>query len=97
MKVSNVVAPKKAAKEVPDNEDAIEASDDEAAIAEPAEEDDSEIDLKKDKLIKQPKAKAKRAAKKNVVDEDEDDKDVGSKTTKGRGKGKTVAKGKAKK
>lgn len=96
MKASNVVAPKKATKEVPDLEDAIEASDDEAAMAEPADDDD-ETDLKKDKLIKQPKPKAKRAPKKKAGEEDEDGEDGGSKATKGRGKGKAAAKGKAKK
>lgn len=97
MKASNVAAPKKATKEVPDLEDAIEASDDEAAVAEPADEDDSEIDLRKDKLIKQPKPKAKRATKKKAGEDDEDKEDGGGKATKGRGKGKAAAKGKAKK
>lgn len=97
MKASNVVAPKKATKDVPDLEDAIEASDDEAVAAEPADEDDEEIDLKKDKLIKQPKPKAKRATKKKAGEEDEGEDDGGSKATKGRGKGKAAAKGKAKK
>ncbi|ROW06534.1 hypothetical protein VMCG_04371 [Cytospora schulzeri] len=97
MKASNVVAPKKAAKEVPDLEDAIEADDDEADVAEPVEDDDEEIDLKKDKLIKQPKAKPKRATKKKAADEDGDEDDGGGKATKGRGKGKAAAKGKGKK
>lgn len=96
MKASNVTAPKKAAKEVPDIEDAIEADDDGADVAEPVEEDEDEIDLKKDKYIKQPKAKPKRAAKKKATDDgDEDDGD--EKPAKGRGKAKAAAKGKGKK
>ncbi|KUI57685.1 Replication factor C subunit 1 [Cytospora mali] len=97
MKASSVTAPKKAAKEVPDLEDAIEADDDEADVAEPAGDDDEEIDLKKDKYIKQPKAKPKRATKKKAADEDDDEDDGDGKATKGRGKGKTAAKGKGKK
>ncbi|KUI73730.1 Replication factor C subunit 1 [Cytospora mali] len=97
MKASSVTAPKKAAKDVPDLEDAIEADDDEADVAEPAGDDDEEIDLKKDKYIKQPKAKPKRATKKKAADEDDDEDDGDGKATKGRGKGKTAAKGKAKK
>lgn len=96
MKASNVTAPKKAAKDVPDIEDAIEAEDDGAEVAEPVEEDDDEIDLKKDKYIKQPKAKPKRAAKKKAADNDEED-DGDDKPAKGRGKGKTATKGKGKK
>lgn len=65
MKASNVLAPKKQTKEAPDLEEAIE-EEDEADVAEPADVDDDEIDLKKDKYIKQPKAKkpAKKVAKK---------------------------------
>lgn len=96
MKASNVTAPKKAAKDVPDIEDAIEAEDDGAEVAEPVEEDDDEIDLKKDKYIKQPKAKPKRAAKKKAADNDEEE-DGDDKPAKGRGKGKAVTKGKGKK
>ncbi|CAN8103565.1 unnamed protein product [Discula destructiva] len=97
MKASNVVAPKKASRDVPDIEDAIEASEDEAEMAEPADEDDDEIDFKKDKLIKQPKPKAKRAPKKKAVDADDDEEDGGGKATKGKGKGKAAAKGRSKK
>lgn len=88
MKASNVVAPKKATKEVPDLEDAIEASDDEAEVVEAADDDDDEIDLKKDKLIKQAKPKAKRLPKKKAGEEVEDKDEGGSKATKGRSKGK---------
>lgn len=98
MKASNVVVTdKKAAKEVPDLEDAIEADDDEAEVAEPVD-DDEEADLKKDKYIKQPKAKANRATKKKAADEGEEEGDAGaSKPAKGRGKGKAAAKSKGKK
>lgn len=95
MKASNVTAPKKAAKDVPDIEDAIEAED-EAEVFELAEEDDDEIDLKKDKYIKQPKAKPKRATKKKAADEGDEDEDD-AKPAKSRGKGKGAAKGKGKK
>lgn len=91
IKASNVLAPKKATKEVPDLEDAIEADDDEAVIAEPADDDDDDVDLKKDKLIKQPKPKAKRATKKAADDNGAEP------ATKGLGKGKAGAKGRAKK
>lgn len=94
IKASNVLAPKKNSKEVPDIEDAIEADDDEGELVEPADDDD-EIDLKKDKYIKQPKAKPKRATKKSA--NDNDDEDGAGTATKGRGKGRAVAKGKAKK
>lgn len=96
MKASNVVAPKKTAKEMPDLEDAIEADDDEAEVVEPVEDD--EVDLKKDKYIKQPKAKPKKAAKKKAADEDDGEGDEAAvKPAKGRGKGKAAAKSKGKK
>ena len=61
MKASNVVAPAKQTKEVPDLEEALEEDDDEA-IVEPKEADDDEADLKKDKYIKQPKVEKPAAA-----------------------------------
>lgn len=97
MKATSVAAPKKAAKEVPDLEDAIDADDDEAEVVEPVGDDDNEIDLKKDKYIKQPKAKAKRASKKKAADEDNEEDEATGQATKGRGKGKGTAKGKARK
>jgi len=48
MKASNVVAPAKVTKDVPDLEEAFEEEDDAEVAAEPRDEDD-EIDLKKDK------------------------------------------------
>jgi replication factor C subunit 1 len=102
MKASNVTVTKKAGKEMPDLEEAIEEEDDDAApdAAEVVDEED-ELDLKKDKYIKQPKAKsAKKAAPKKAtkakgkaVDDDDDDEDEApakgkGKATKGRGKAK---------
>ncbi|KAF9877679.1 replication factor RFC1 C terminal domain-containing protein [Colletotrichum karsti] len=93
MKASNVLAPKKTAKEAPDLEEAIEEEDD-ADVVEPVEVDEDEIDLKKDKLIKQPKPKAKKATKK--AKEEDEDEDEDAKPKRGRPKGKTTAaKGKA--
>ncbi|KAL2832985.1 hypothetical protein BDW59DRAFT_169242 [Aspergillus cavernicola] len=68
MKASNVLAPKKAPKEKPDIEDAIDDSDGEEVLADDtkAEDESDEIDLKKDKLIRMPKKKggtAKSTAK----------------------------------
>ncbi|VUC32056.1 unnamed protein product [Clonostachys rosea] len=64
IKASNVTAPKVQAKEAPDLEEAIE-EEDEAEVVEAPEADDDELDLKKDKYIKQPKAKkpAKKTTK----------------------------------
>ncbi|KAL0783030.1 hypothetical protein CaCOL14_000936 [Colletotrichum acutatum] len=100
LKASNIMEPKKVAKEAPDLEEAIE-EDDDADVAEPAdagEEDDDKIDLKKDKLIKAPKPKAKRVTKKAKAGDDDDDEDADAKPKKGRPKAKaTTAKGKGKK
>ncbi|KAF4123839.1 replication factor C subunit 1 [Geosmithia morbida] len=70
----NVMAPKKQAKEVPDLEEAIEEEEDGEAVEAPEADDDSgEIDLKKDKYIKQPKKKpAKKPAKAAEGDSDDD-------------------------
>jgi replication factor C subunit 1 len=69
MKASNVVAPKNVPKEKPDIEDAIDESDDEALIDETKDEDENdEIDLKKDKLIRMPKkSKAKTSTAKGTA------------------------------
>jgi replication factor C subunit 1 len=80
MKASSVVAAKASKKEVPDIEDAIVESEDEAPLDE--KEDDDE-DITKDKYVKQPKKKAapKKAAPKAKgkakakADSDEDDED----------------------
>ena len=81
MKATSILAPKSKAKEMPDLEEAIEEEDD--LVEAPDVDEDDETDLKKDKYIKQPKAKAagKKAApakkaKAKVADDDEDDEDV---------------------
>lgn len=96
MKASNVVAPKVQVKEAPDLEEAIEEEDD-GQVAEAPQADDDEIDLKKDKYIKQPKAKkpAKKAAKATAAADEVEDEDI---KPKGRGKAKgAAAKAKGKK
>ncbi|KZL66047.1 replication factor rfc1 c terminal domain-containing protein, partial [Colletotrichum incanum] len=98
MKASNVMEPKKAAKQAPDLEEAIE-EDDDADVVEPAEPaEDDQLDLKGDKYIKQPKPKAKRATKKAKAADDEEEDDTDIKPKKGKSNGKTTAsKGKGKK
>lgn len=94
MKASNVVAPKAQPKEVPDLEEAVEDDDADIAEAPEVDEDDDEIDFKKDKYIKQPKAKkATKKATKAAADDDD-----GEKPKRGRAKAKaTGTKGKGKK
>lgn len=59
MQATGAAPTAKAPKVVPDLEEAIEESDDEAVLIDPAkEEDDDEVDLSKDKYIKKPKKKA---------------------------------------
>ena len=97
MKASSVVAaPKKADKDMPDLEEAIE-EEDEGDIAEPANVDEEELNLKTDKYIKQPKAKAKKPAKKAAKAADEDDDEDVGKASKAKGKAATRGNGKAKK
>lgn len=94
MKATNAVAPKAAKKEAPDLEEAIEEEDD-AEVVEAPEVDEEELDLKKDKYIKVPKAKkaTKKSSKAAAADDDDD-----AKPKKSRAKPKaTVTKGKAKK
>ncbi|OTA06847.1 Rfc1p-like protein [Trichoderma parareesei] len=96
IKASNVFAPKKQTKEMPDLEEAIEEEDDAELLEAPDVDEDDEIDLKKDKYIKQPKVKkpAKKASKTSPGDDD----DTADSKPKGRAKAKaTSAKGKAKK
>jgi replication factor C subunit 1 len=65
MKASNVTATAKSTKEVPDLEEAIEEEDDAEIVGEPkAEDEEQELDISKDKYIKQPKIKKPSAAKK---------------------------------
>lgn len=93
MKASNIIAPKAQPKEAPDLEEAIE--DDLAEVADaPEPEDEDEIDFKKDKYIKQPKAKkpaAKKATKKAAKGDDDEDEDKPKKAT----KAKSAPKGRA--
>lgn len=103
MKSSNVLVPKKLAKVKPDIEDAIDESDEEEEIldsVEKVEDDDEELDLKKDKYVKVPKksaaqkgtGKGKKASKGKKNDDDVMDDDGEEKPKKGRkGKGKAKA------
>lgn len=100
MKASSVVAPKKQVKEKPDLEEAIEESDD-GEVVEEVKEDDDDVDLSKDKYVKQPKKKsvakkattaAKRGQKKASDESDEGEENYVR--PKGKGKAKAPAKGK---
>ncbi|KAI1388893.1 replication factor RFC1 C terminal domain-containing protein [Hypoxylon trugodes] len=98
MKSSSVVAPKKAAKDKPDLEEAIDEEDDEPEVVEAAEvaDEDEDVDIEKDKYIKRPKAKSGKKGAKKAAKVEDDDEDV-KPAAKGR-KGKAgAAKGKAKK
>ena len=92
IKASQVVQPKKVKRDAPDLEEAIEESDDGAAVASEdegkGEEEEEELDLKKDKYVKAPKKKAGTAKK--------DDDGQGKANGKAKGKGKGKGKGKAK-
>jgi replication factor C subunit 1 len=101
MKASSVVAPKKQAKEKPDLEEAIDESDD-GEVIEEVKEDDEEVDLSKDKYVKQPKkkkapAKKGAAAQKRGKKKDEDSEDEAEEDIKPIGKGKAKAAAKPKK
>ncbi|KAJ6059496.1 uncharacterized protein N7446_000145 [Penicillium canescens] len=90
MKASNVVAPKKGPKEKPDLEDAIEESDEEEVVNEIKDDEEDELDLKKDKYVSLPKkkkapAKGKKAKKADEEEEEEE------KPKKGKAKGKAKA------
>ena len=100
---TNVTVARKSARDAPDLEEAIEEEDDADVVAEPVDDDEEEeLDLKKDKYIKQPKAKAKRAAPKKSAkakaaaggdDLDGDDGDDGDDAApKARGKAKAAPK-----
>lgn len=95
MKASSVVAPKKQTKEKPDLEEAIDESDD-GEVIEEIKEDDAEVDLSKDKYVKQPKkkpaAKKGAAAKKGKKAKDDDDDEEEEVKPKANGKGKAAAK-----
>ncbi|KAF2666773.1 DNA replication factor C, large subunit [Microthyrium microscopicum] len=95
MKASQVFAPKKAAKDVPDLEEAIEAEEVEEKEG-PTKEEEDEADISKDKYIKAPKPKKKAAAsKKRSADSDVDDsepKKAKASASKAKGKAKPKAK-----
>ena len=110
MKASNVVAPKRAGKEKPDIEEAIDESDDAEVIDDaPDEEDDLGGDLSKDKYVKAPKgkkggatanktaAKGKKRTKAEADENEGEDDEEESKPKKGKAKAKAPAKGKGKK
>ncbi|KAJ5325416.1 Disease resistance protein [Penicillium brevicompactum] len=88
MKASNVVAPKKGTKEKPDLEDAIEESDEEEVVDEVKDDDEEELDLKKDKYVSLPKKKKAPAKGKKTKKAEGDDEE---KPKKGRGKAKAKA------
>ena len=105
MKASNVLAPKKASKEKPDLEEAIDASDEgeEVVVDAASEDEEDKLDLKKDKYVRAPKkkaasnkkapSKAKGKAKEEAEDElaeDESEEDVKPKKGKGGGRGKAA-------
>ncbi len=90
MKASQVVAPKKIKRDVPDLEEAIDDSDDGNAVASDEEikaEDEEELDLRRDKYVKAPKTTKTQANK--VAG-------GSAKSGKGKAKGKGTGKGKGK-
>jgi replication factor C subunit 1 len=99
MKASTVVAPKKQAKEKPDLEEAIDESDD-GEVIEEVKDEEEDVDLSKDKYVKQPKKKAApflgAAAKKGKKKADESEDDADDVKPKAKGKAKAPAKGKKK-
>ncbi|KAL9001362.1 MAG: hypothetical protein Q9169_000253 [Polycauliona sp. 2 TL-2023] len=91
MKASQVVAPKKVQKDVPDLEEAMDDSDEGNVVASEDEvkaEDEEVLDLRKDKYVKAPKAKKGQASK--------DSSGAGAKSGKGKAKGKGKGKGRSK-
>lgn len=100
MKASNVVAPAKTTKDAPDLEEAFEEEDDGEVIAEVKDDENDDIDFKKDKYIKQPKAKkaaaGKKAGSKKKAAKDDDDDEDSEEDVKPK-KGKAKPKGKPKK
>jgi len=90
MKASAVLAPKKAKKEAPDLEEAIEESDDGEAVDEAPDETEAG-DINKDKYIKAPKkkpaAKANGKGKKRAIDDDAEESEA-KKPAKAKGRAK---------
>lgn len=81
MKASNVVAPKAAKRVQPDLEEAVDESDGEDVLpeGETKEEEEEDVDIKKDKYIKEPKKKpapkttAKKGKKRGKKEADDDE------------------------
>jgi replication factor C subunit 1 len=102
MKASNVVAPSRAAISKPDLEEAIEESEGEEVLPDKAEDDDNDMDISKDKYIKQPKKKpaASKAGQKKGKGKDESAEEESAeedvKPKKGQGGKKVTAAGKGK-
>ncbi|KAF1991494.1 DNA replication factor C, large subunit [Aulographum hederae CBS 113979] len=102
IKASNVIEPKKQAKEKPDLEEAVEESDEGEVVDEApeAEDDDAAPDFSKDKYVSVPKKKKAPAAKRKkgaAGDGEDSDEDAKPKAKRGKGKdaaGKAKAKGK---
>jgi replication factor C subunit 1 len=99
MKASSIAAPKKQAKEKPDLEEAFDESD-EGEVIEEVKDEAEDMDLSKDKYVKQPKKKAapkKAAAKKEKKkDESDDEEEEEEVKPKAKGKAKAAPKGKKK-
>ncbi|KAI4934978.1 hypothetical protein J4E86_011420 [Alternaria arbusti] len=105
MKASSIAQPKKQAKEKPDLEEAIDESDD-GEVVEEVKDEEEDVDLSKDKYVKQPKkkaapkkgaaAKAKGGKKKKDDDDEEMEDEEEEVKPKGKGKAKAAPKGKKK-
>lgn len=101
MKASNVTASKRLAKEKPDLEEAVEESDDADLLDDNINEDAEDLDLSKDKYVKQPRKKPlqrkpakghKRMVQEENLGNDVEDDEVKKKNKKGNGKGKASSK-----
>jgi replication factor C subunit 1 len=99
MKASNVTATARSTKEMPDLEEAIEEEDDEALVEPKVEDEEEELDILKDKYIKQPKTKKlpvgkvavkSRKTSRDVEDADESEEIKPKKARMGRSKGATM-------
>ena len=112
MKASSVVAPKAPQRVRPDLEEAVDESEGEEVLPEgetKEDEEEEDVDIKKDKYIKEPKkkaapkaaaAKGKKRAKKEVADDDEgldasESEEQPKKPKKAAAKGSRKGKGKA--
>jgi len=100
MKASNVVAPAKVTKDAPDLEEAFEEEDEGEVVAE-VKDDDEETDLKKDKYIKQPKAKkpaaSKKVNKKKIAKDEDEEEELEDEVQPKKARAKPAAKAKGKK